>query len=504
MDKKPRTPNRILRRIREQELRLTRVGFAEALALKSYELGDSLEPGERYIARLENGEIRCPQPPYRRALEALCGRPIAELGFAVARQRHLGGAPVVPIGHARGADLPDSQWPTWFGIRLAHLIGLAEGWRYQNGQVSALQGILAQEITMFNAAAPAPDEPGRTVFDQSRRQALTTLAALPLGFAATSVLSADGGSSVAAQESFLSQCAASLTACWQLLRGSSGLAVVDQILTNYLVPLEGLAHQHSKLQKTAATLASQAHRMRGILALHLRQVTLFEHHSKQAVRYATLASDVTAEILALSSLGQAYFYSSEPARALSTQERALALESQMPSVQRSRVHADLSVSYGQLGREQEALGSAGHAEEIYPDHPEDDPSYLYNVLSPAGLSLKQGLAYLALAEQYEGRGYERRAVDVLGRIDQVPTAAVSDRTRYEIANHQARAAVLLDDMDAFELYIHRGLDGVVLLGSKQRLREAKQAWQLAMHRWPNERRLVPVSERLQLATGNGD
>jgi hypothetical protein len=30
-------------------------------------------------------------------------------------------------------------------------------------------------------------------------------------------------------------------------------------------------------------------------------------------------------------------------------------------------------------------------------------------------------------------------------------------------------------MDAFELYIHRGIDGVVLLGSKQRLRGAKQA-----------------------------
>lgn len=501
MDKRPRIPNRILRRIREQELRLTRVGFAEALARKSYELGDSLEPSERYIARLENGEIRCPTPPYRRALESLCGRPVAELGFAEARQRHLGGASVVPAVCAPGANLADSQWPTWFGIRLAQLIGLVEGWRYQKGQVSALQGILAQEIIMFNASAPAPGEPGDVAFDQSRRQALTTLAALPLAFATTSVLSAGGG--VAAQESFLAQCTASLTACWQLLRGSD-LKVVDHVLASYLVPLEGLAHQRSKLQQTAATLASQAHRMRGILALHLRQVTLFEHHSKQAVRYATLASDVTAEILALSSLGQAYFYSAEPTWALSTQERALALENRMPSVQRSRVHADLSVSYGQLGREHDALRSARHAEEIYPDHPEDDPSYLYNVLSPAGLSLKQGLAYLALAERHEGRGYQRKAADVLGRIDRIPAMVICDRTRYEIANHQARAAVLLDDMDAFEIYIRRGLDGVALLGSKQRLREAKQAWQLAMNRWPNERRLAPVAERLQLTTGNGD
>jgi hypothetical protein len=41
--------------------------------------------------------------------------------------------------------------------------------------------------------------------------------------------------------------------------------------------------------------------------------------------------------------------------------------------------------------------------------------------------------------------------------------------------------VLLDDMDAFELYIHRGLDG----------------------RWPSERRLAAVTERLQLTAGDG-
>jgi hypothetical protein len=62
MGKEPKAPNLTLRRIREQELRMTRVEFAEALGLKAYELGDSLEPGERYIARLESGEIRWPDP----------------------------------------------------------------------------------------------------------------------------------------------------------------------------------------------------------------------------------------------------------------------------------------------------------------------------------------------------------------------------------------------------------------------------------------------------------
>jgi tetratricopeptide (TPR) repeat protein len=506
MGKNPRTPNRTLRRIREGELRFTRVAFAEALARKAYELGDDLEPGERYVARLESGEIRWPSPAYRRALEALCGHSMAELGFAEPAQRTAYLVPATLAGHGLGADLADIDWPTWFGFRLAQLIGLVDGWCYQKGQVSALQGILAQEVTMFSAAAPPPGEPDRAAFEQSRRQALTTLAALPLGFATTGLL---GSSTWAIQESFLSQCTASLTACWQLL-GGSDLKVVDHVLTNYLVPLEGLAHQHSKYQQTAAMLASQAHRMRAIVALHLKQIALDEHHAREAVRYANLASDVSAEVLAFSSLvqayfslGQAYFYDSNPVQALTTFERALALEGRMLPQQRSRLHAELAAVYGQLGREQEALRSAGWAEKIFPDHPQDDPNYLYMELTPAVLGLKQGLAYLALAEQYEGRGYERQAADVLGRIDQAETVAISDRIRYEIANHQARAAVLLDDLDAFELYIHRGLDGVVLLGSRQRLREAQQAWQMAMHRWPNERRLMVVTERLQLTAGNG-
>jgi tetratricopeptide (TPR) repeat protein len=355
---------------------------------------------------------------------------------------------------------------------------------------------------MFNASAPSPGEPDRAAFDQSRRQALTTLAALPLTFATADVLSADGARVVVAQESFLSQCTASITACWQLLRGSD-LKVVDHVLATCLVPLAGIAHQHTKNQKTAATLASQAHRMRGLVAGHVKQIALHEHHARQALRYATMASDVGCQVIALNSLGQAQYwqaqyYSADPAQALATFERMSALEGQMPAQQRSRLHAELSAVYGQLGREQDALRSARHAEDIYPDDPEDDPSYLYAELTPAILGLKQGLAYLALAERHRGRGYQRRATDVLGRIDQIPTMTVSDRVRAEIANHQARAAVLLDDMEAFELYIHRGLDGAALLGSKQRLREALHTCQLAADRWPGEPRVKAVTERLQL------
>lgn len=70
-------------------------------------------------------------------------------------------------------------------------------------------------------------------------------------------------------------------------------------------------------------------------------------------------------------------------------------------------------------------------------------------------------------------------------------------------NHQARTAVLQNDLDAFETYMGRGLDGVDLLQSRQRRKEAREAWERARQRWPGERRLQAVSERLQIEVGHG-
>lgn len=76
-----RAPNIALRRIREHERHETRSEFAEALAQMAREMGESVHPSERYVARLEDGDISCPRPAYRRALVALCRRPLSELGF---------------------------------------------------------------------------------------------------------------------------------------------------------------------------------------------------------------------------------------------------------------------------------------------------------------------------------------------------------------------------------------------------------------------------------------
>ncbi|MGH3750265.1 MAG: hypothetical protein ACRDT8_23020, partial [Micromonosporaceae bacterium] len=374
---------------------------------------------------------------------------------------------------------PDgADWSVWFGTRLAHAVSLAGTWMGEHTDV--LQTLLHQEMMMFDASAP---EGGNPAYEISRRQALITLATLPLALGARTSPTTN-----ASVEVFLSHSGASLTASWHLLKGSD-LNTVDRLLGGYLQHLETIARRPSRYQSTAARLASQGHRIAGIIALHRNHIRAREHHCKQAVEYAALAQDAPSSVSALISLASTYFYESDPLRAADTYKRALACDADMSPLQRSRANAELSVAYAQLGRERETLESVELAEQLYPDLPEQDPSHLYAEFTRASLTLEQGLAYAALAQRHPQRGYQQKAARIFAGIEQSAQSTVPDRIKYEIINHQAATAVLLGDLDAFGGYLARGVEGAVLLASKQRQKEVNAAWHLAKNTWPAEPKL---------------
>lgn len=77
----PKTPNRVLRDIRENERYETRAEFAEAMARLARETGEDVYPDENYVQRLESGAVSWPHAAYRNILVRLCERPAVELGF---------------------------------------------------------------------------------------------------------------------------------------------------------------------------------------------------------------------------------------------------------------------------------------------------------------------------------------------------------------------------------------------------------------------------------------
>jgi len=106
----------------------------------------------------------------------------------------------------------------------------------------------------------------------------------------------------------------------------------------------------------------------------------------------------------------------------------------------------------------------------------------------------KGIRVWSLSGEYDlttadGRRHFREAM--------VAAAGESDK----IINHQAKAAVLLNDLDAFEAYFQCAVEGVAQLGSKQRQREIEIAWRRACANWPGEQRLQALAEQFRPAIG---
>jgi hypothetical protein len=78
----PRTPNTVLRGIRENERHESQTEFAEAMAQIAREMGVEVYPDGQYVQRLESGYITWPHHTYRNILERLCDRPARDLGLA--------------------------------------------------------------------------------------------------------------------------------------------------------------------------------------------------------------------------------------------------------------------------------------------------------------------------------------------------------------------------------------------------------------------------------------
>jgi hypothetical protein len=76
---------------------------------------------------------------------------------------------------------------------------------------------------------------------------------------------------------------------------------------------------------------------------------------------------------------------------------------------------------------------------------------------------------------------------------------VPERIRFEIVNHQATAAVLLGDLDAFEVHVAHAAVGVMVLGSRQRQKEMRDAWKRAQARWPKDNRMHRLDEQVRPA-----
>jgi hypothetical protein len=149
---KAKTPNLVLRHIREVERRETREEFAAAVVNAGRELDDrTLGCDARLVARWEDGEVECPRPAYQRALTALTGRPFTQLGFRPRNAIELP-SPIDLTPERLSFDV-DDEGQVWVTVdRRRFLVGTSAALLVQAG-IGSASG-LALDTAPSNTADP--------------------------------------------------------------------------------------------------------------------------------------------------------------------------------------------------------------------------------------------------------------------------------------------------------------------------------------------------------------
>ena len=365
----------------------------------------------------------------------------------------------------------------WFGEKVASFFTLVETLsRLPDGCV----GIQEKLGKALHAMPPMSDD---DLYMGSRRQLLIALATLPSTLLFSCLQHPHSSSQ---EERFLARCSASLTACWHLMRGSD-YAIVEEFLPTYLPFLTKYAQEPSKHQQTAARLATQGYRLKGILALHHNDVKMRDDCFQQAVFYAEMAEEPGLLVAALISLG---YHRVDPKEAELLYLKACVYETQVSALQRSRLYAELAVASAQLCHCKKALDYLDAAQRSYPSRPETDTSFLYAEFSPSSLVMEMGRVHLALAEHYPDGQHAQDAWDTLVGIEE-PTSqfVISERIRCEVVNYQAKTALALGDRDLCYHYLERGAQGAVSLRSAKRRSEVLATRNKALLRWPHDRQV---------------
>ncbi|MBA2681286.1 MAG: hypothetical protein H0U76_23150 [Ktedonobacteraceae bacterium] len=385
----------------------------------------------------------------------------------------------MPFGEAKERD-----WATWFGLKLALLLSPIESYSGPSESCLELQDKLDRELHTLHI--DTNDE----AYVRSRRQVLVTLATLPTALMSAAIT---GQLTSGLADVFLARCAASITACWHLLRGSE-FSLIEEILPTYLPPLAYLAQHPSKYQQMAARLTTQGYRLKGILALHRKDFRGRDVYFQQAVHYSTIAQSPGLFVAALISFA---YHKQEPTQATQIYQQALPHEHNVSPLQRSRLYAELAVSYAQEKREEEALHSLDCAQEVYPEHPENDPSFLYAEFHPSSMILEKGRTYLALTQHYPQKEYSRLAWKTFAGVeDGLSPFLVPPRIFLEITNYQAETALVQRKLDVCSAYLEKGIRGAKVLGSEKRLEEAVRIQKRAQKVWPSEPRIEELSDLL--------
>ena len=327
----------------------------------------------------------------------------------------------------------------------------------------------------------------------TRREALRRVATLPL-------MSLGLGTTIAPQqhapEEVINQCAAGITSCWYLSKGSdeSDLHLAFKGASAYLPALKQVMHASSKHRKDAASLAGQSALLKTVLGWNLEGLRAASVYANEATTFAQEAGDIALQITSLDFLAWIYYYSNQTVQADQVSGQAMLLMKQhAPSLSpllRSRVYGTRALIQAKNGKND--AGLLGRASEHFFSGVEA-PDLLYLDYDEASLIQADAMSRYHAGDHTSAMTSFSRMIDMDTLSAKVPQ---SERTRVETLNVLTMSSLKRKDKDLEETarYWKAAIVGARTLQSELRFNEALTAYQVIDALWSGEPRVKELRD----------
>jgi transcriptional regulator with XRE-family HTH domain len=260
---------------------------------------------------------------------------------------------------------------------------------------------------------------------------------------------------------------------------------VRKVLSDHLLRLSSLAERPSRYQQLAGNLASQAHQLAFLLAIHQQDFCTALMHTKEAFQCGVIAEDFNLQTSALIREGYVYYLVNDPESMLYIYQKAFQNCDKVPPLLQGGTYSGLAKAHAFSQQGQEADHFLGLTHDTFPEHPEKDPTYSYThwgSFTPANYEI---VVHLQLNKP-------ENAWDVCEKI--AHTGALRTPFRVELLIRQAEASFALGKLDQCRSYVEQAAIAALDLGSDLRYQEAYAVFNLMRKKWPRERDVKELAE----------
>ncbi len=304
--------------------------------------------------------------------------------------------------------------------------------------------------------------------------------------------SSDNPLTYSSQSEALALWSSGITSCWQLYMVGSQTEL-ERLVPTYLTNLIRPTLRPGPDQPVAARLTAQAYQLLTLLELQRGDFVAAQKSSTQALIYSQLSKDWNLYVASQLRLAAVFSARKRVGSALSSYNDALyritATSDNISPILHSWIFAGLSEIQASMGREKEALQFLQLAFAVFPDEPENDPSFPYTRCDRSLLYLYEGLIFLRL-------GQPKVAWDAFSQVDDLKPAP-PERIRTEFLHQKAYTSCLLGNIVQSCIYLEAAARAAQEIESDLAFSEVYALYTHMLSLWGQESRVKALAQLFQ-------